>query len=65
VLAPSGRLQQHGTRQTVLQRRVRLADVEVRVGAATRGHVRHLDADVAGRLFDGLRRADLAPDPRV
>jgi putative membrane protein len=65
VLAPVARLQQHGTRQTVLQRRARLADLEVRVGAATRGHVRHLDAGVAGRLFDGLRReeAQLAPDP--
>jgi putative membrane protein len=64
VLAPAARLQQHGTRQTVLQRRARLADLEVRVGAATRGHVRHLDERVAGRLFDGLRRAEdhLAPD---
>jgi putative membrane protein len=64
VLAPAARLQQHGTRQTVLQRRAQLADVEVRVGAATRGHVRHLDAAIAGRLFDGLRReeAHLAPD---
>jgi putative membrane protein len=67
VLAPAARLQQHGTRQTVLQRRARLADLEVRVGAATRGHVRHLDAGVAGRLFDGLRReeAHLAPDRLV
>jgi putative membrane protein len=63
VLAPSARLQQHGTRQTVLQRRGRLADLEVRVGAATRGQVRHLDADVAGRLFDGLRREEAQPAP--
>lgn len=56
VLAPVARLQQHGTRQTVLQRRAGLADIEVRVGAATRGHVRHLDARTAGGLFDGLRR---------
>jgi putative membrane protein len=68
VLAPAARLQQHGTRQTVLQRRARLADVELRVGAATRGHVRHLDAPVAARVFDGLRReevvaAEPAPPP--
>ena len=64
VLAPVARLQQHGTRQTLLQRRARLADLEIRVGAATRGDVRHLDAAVAGRLYDGLRRdeAQLAPD---
>ncbi len=59
VLAPAARLQQHGTRQTVLQRRVRLADLEVRVGAATRARVRHLDAPVAARLFDGLRREEV------
>jgi hypothetical protein len=50
------RLQEHGVRQTVLQRRGGLADVEVAVGAGTRGRVRHLDAAVAGRLFDALRR---------
>jgi putative membrane protein len=55
VLAPVSRLQQHGLRQTVLQRRARLADVTARVGAGTRGHVRHLDAAVAGGLFDALR----------
>jgi len=56
VLAPAARLQQHALRQTVLQRRGRLADVLVRVGAGTRAHVRHLDARVAARLFDQLRR---------
>jgi putative membrane protein len=55
VLAPAARLQQHGVRQTVLQRRARLADVDVRVGAGTRGLVRHLDARVAGSVFDALR----------
>jgi putative membrane protein len=55
VLAPASRLQQHALRQTILQRRARLADVDVRVGAGTRGRVRHLEADVAGRLFDALR----------
>ena len=55
VLAPAARLQQHGLRQTVLQRRAQLADVDVRVGAGTRGRARHLDERVAGRLFDALR----------
>jgi putative membrane protein len=55
VLAPAARLQQHGVRQTVLQRRARLADVDVRIGAGTRGLVRHLDARVAGSVFDALR----------
>lgn len=58
VLAPVGRLQQHGVRQTALQGRARLADLELRVGAGTRGRVRHLDAAVAGRAFDALRRVD-------
>jgi hypothetical protein len=43
----------------VLQRRAELADIEVRVGAGTHGVVRHLDARVAGRVFDALRREDL------
>jgi putative membrane protein len=60
VLAPAARLQEHGVRQTVLQRRAGLADVEVRVGAGTRGRVRHLDARVAGRVFDALRRDEVA-----
>jgi len=56
VLAPTARLQQHGVRQTVLQCRGGLADLEVRVGASTQGRVRHLEALVAGRVFDALRR---------
>ena len=60
VLAPTRRLQEHGVRQTVLQRRGELADVEVRVGAGTRGVVRHLDARMAGRVFDALRREEVA-----
>ena len=55
ILAPSDRLQQHGLRQSVLQRRGELADVDVRVGAGTRGLVRHLDARTAAKLFDALR----------
>ena len=56
VVAPVTRLQQHGLRQTVFQRRAALADLEVAVGAGTRGRVRHLDARVAGSVFDALRR---------
>jgi putative membrane protein len=56
VLAPAGRLQQHGVRQTLLQQRGALADLEVRVGAGTRGRVRHLEAASAGRALDALRR---------
>jgi len=59
VLAPAARLQEHGVRQTVLQRRAQLADVDVRVGAGTHGRVRHLDARVAGRVFDALRREEV------
>ena len=55
VLAPAGRLQQHGISQTPLQRRGGLADLEVRVGAGTRGRVRHLEAVTAAALFDALR----------
>ena len=55
VLAPVARLQEHGLRQTLLQRRARLADVTARVGAGTHGRVRHLDAAVAGGIFDALR----------
>jgi putative membrane protein len=55
VLAPAGRLQQHGLRQTPLQRRSGVADLEVRVGAGTRGRVRHLEAVTAAHLFDALR----------
>ena len=55
VLAPVARLQEHGLRQTVLQRPAALADVEIRVGASTAARVRHLDAAVAGRVFDALR----------
>ncbi|HTE60187.1 MAG TPA: PH domain-containing protein [Solirubrobacteraceae bacterium] len=65
VLAPTARLQEHGVRQTVLQRRARLADVDVRVGAGTHGLVRHLDARVAGRVFDALRGEEVVSDRRA
>jgi putative membrane protein len=62
VLTRGARLQQHGLRQTVLQRWGRLADVELRVGAATRARVRHLEAAVAGRVFDALRHDQVVRD---
>ena len=55
VLAPAARLQQHSVSQTVLQRRARLADLEVRIGAGTRGRVHHLEAATAAGLFEALR----------
>jgi uncharacterized membrane protein YdbT with pleckstrin-like domain len=61
VLAPAGRLQEHALSQTILQRRARLADVEVRIGAGTRGRVHHLELPTAARLFAALR---LRRDPR-
>jgi putative membrane protein len=65
VLAPAARLQEHGVRQTLLQRRARLADVDVRVGAGTHGVVRHLDARVAGRVFDALRGEEVVAGRRA
>jgi putative membrane protein len=64
VLAPAARLQEHGVRQTVLQRRAQLADIDVRVGAGTHARVRHLDARVAGRVFDALRREEVVSHGR-
>jgi putative membrane protein len=55
LLARVDRLQEHGLWASVLQRRASLADFEVAVGSGRRGRVRHLDADVAGALFERLR----------
>ena len=56
VLAPAARLQEHGVRQTVLQRPGRGWRTS-RCGWAPRprARVRHLDEEVAGRVFDALR----------
>ena len=43
VLAPAGALQEVARSQSPLQRRGRLADLHVAVGAGTRARVRHLD----------------------
>jgi putative membrane protein len=55
LVASTRRLQEHGTRQTPLQRRRRLADVTVAVGSRRRARVRHLEAATAGRLLGLLR----------
>jgi membrane protein YdbS with pleckstrin-like domain len=49
------RLQEHAIAQTPLQRRAGLADIEVAVGKAGGASVRHLEADVAGELWERLR----------
>jgi putative membrane protein len=55
LLARIDRLQEHGVRASPLQRRARLADFDAAVGSGRRGRVRHLEAGVAGALFERLR----------
>jgi putative membrane protein len=55
LLARIDRLQEHGLRASPLQRRAALADFEAAVGSGRRGRVRHLEAGVAGALFERLR----------
>jgi putative membrane protein len=55
LLARVDRLQEHGVRASALQRRARLADFDAAVGSGRRGRVRHLEAGVAGALFERLR----------
>jgi putative membrane protein len=55
LLARVDRLQEHGVRASALQRRAALADFDAAVGSGRRGRVRHLDAGVAGALFERLR----------
>jgi putative membrane protein len=55
LLARVDRLQEHGVRASPLQRRASLADFDAAVGSGRRGRVRHLDAGVAGALFERLR----------
>ncbi len=55
LVAGTRRLQEHGTRQTPLQRRRNLADVAVAVGSRRRARVRHLEASTAYRLLGLLR----------
>jgi putative membrane protein len=60
LVADVRRLQEHGTRQTPLQRRRGLADVGVAVGSRYRARVRHLDAATARDLLGLLR-----PGPKL
>jgi len=55
LVASVRRLQEHGIRQTPLQRRIALADVGVAVGSRHRAHVRHLEEATALRLLGCLR----------
>jgi putative membrane protein len=55
LVASTRRLQEHGTRQTPLQRRRHLADIAVAVGSGRRARVRHLDEGTATRLLGRLR----------
>lgn len=55
LLARVDRLQEHGLRASPLQRRAALADFEAAVGSGRKGRVRHLEASVAGALFERLR----------
>jgi putative membrane protein len=55
LVASRRRLQEHGTRQTPLQRRRDLADIAVAVGSRRRARVRHLEATTARRLLGLLR----------
>jgi putative membrane protein len=57
VLAPAAHGESHAIAQTVLQRRGRLADVEVAFGKRTRARVRHLDAAAAADIWQRLRSA--------
>ncbi|MET0687251.1 MAG: hypothetical protein ABW060_18155, partial [Solirubrobacteraceae bacterium] len=55
VLAPAARLLEGERAPALLQRRGRLADLAVAVGAGTRVRVRHLDDGVAAGAYDALR----------
>jgi putative membrane protein len=55
LLARVDRLQEHGLSASPFQRRAALADFDAAVGSGRRGRVRHLEASVAGALFERLR----------
>ena len=54
VLAPGVNRESHTIAQSLLQRRVRLADLEVVFGKQTGASIRHLEATTAADLFDRL-----------
>jgi putative membrane protein len=55
VLAPARNRESHDLAQTPLQRRARLADVEIEFGKGTSARIRHLDVDVARGLWAAIR----------
>ncbi len=55
LVADRRRLQEHGMRETPLQRRRSLADVTVAVGSRHRARVRHLEAATARGLLGAMR----------
>jgi putative membrane protein len=57
LLARVDRLQEHGLSASQLQLRAGLADFGAAVGSGRTGRVRHLEAAVAGSLFERLRPA--------
>ncbi|HEV3377374.1 MAG TPA: PH domain-containing protein [Thermoleophilaceae bacterium] len=65
LVARVDRLQEHGLRASPLQRRSGLADFEAAVGSGRTGRVRHLEAGVAGVLFERLRPATAGSDSRA
>jgi putative membrane protein len=65
VLAPASGRESHEIAQTLLQRRARLADVEVAFGKSTSARVRHLEAAVANDLWAKLARVGLRPSTRA
>ena len=54
VLAPARNRESHDLEQTALQRRARLAHVQVAFGKSTTARIRHLDLDVARGLWASL-----------
>jgi putative membrane protein len=54
VLAPARNRESHDLAQTALQRRARLADVEVEFGKRTTARIRHLDLEVARGLWTAI-----------
>lgn len=59
ILAPDRRVQEHQLSQTPVQRRARLASLEVALGAGTRARVAHLDVATARAVFTALSPSSL------
>lgn len=63
LVARVTRLQEHGTSQTLFQRRSGLADFGLAVGSGRRAAIAHLEREVAGRLLHALAPAAVARKP--